>query len=91
MLEPKYLLLDEITSSLDVEQVAIILAHLKELARNGIGILTITHLLHFAQEAADRVIFLDQGQIIEQGGKEVLVSPEQERVKKFLSIIEAAT
>jgi L-cystine transport system ATP-binding protein len=91
MLAPKYLLLDEITSSLDVEQVAIILAHLKELARNGIGILTITHLLHFAAEAADRVIFLDRGQIIEQGGKEVLVSPKQERVKKFLSVIEAAT
>ena len=91
VLEPKYLLLDEITSSLDVEQVAIILAHLKQLAQRGIGILTITHLLHFALEAADRVIFLDDGQIIEHGGKEVLLSPQKERVKKFLSVIQAAT
>ncbi len=91
LLKPKYLLLDEITSSLDVEQVAIILAHLKKLAQAGIGILTVTHLLHFAQEAADRVVFMENGQIIEQGGKEVLVNPAQERVKRFLSVIEAAT
>ena len=91
LLEPKYLLLDEITSSLDVEQVAIILTHLKELAKSGIGILTVTHLLHFAQEAADRVLFLDNGQIIESGGKEVLLNPQQERVKKFLSVIESAS
>jgi len=91
LLEPQYLLLDEITSSLDVEQIAIILAHLKELAESGIGILLITHLLHFAQEAADRIIFMDGGQIIDCGGKEVLVSPRHERVKRFLSVIEAAT
>jgi len=91
LLEPKYLLLDEITSSLDVEQVAIILTHLKELAATGIGILTVTHLLHFAQEAADRVIFMDSGQIVDCGGKEVLLQPRQERVKRFLSVIESAT
>ncbi len=91
LLEPKYLLLDEITSSLDVEQVAIILTHLKELASRGIGILTVTHLLHFAKEAADRVIFMDGGQIIEHGGKEILLNPKQERIRKFLSVIEAAT
>jgi ABC-type polar amino acid transport system ATPase subunit len=91
LLEPKYLLLDEITSSLDVEQVAIILTHLKELAATGIGILTVTHLLHFAQEAADRIIFMDSGQIIDQGAKEVLLNPQKERVKKFLSVIESAT
>lgn len=91
LLEPKYLLLDEITSSLDVEQVAIILAHLKDLAKRGIGILTVTHLLHFARDAADKVIFMDGGQIVEQGGKEVLQNPKQERIKKFLSVIESAT
>ncbi len=91
LLKPKYLLLDEITSSLDVEQVAIILTHLKKLAQAGIGILTVTHLLHFAQEAADRVVFMENGQIIEKGGKEVLLNPAQERVKRFLSVIEAAT
>lgn len=91
LLQPKYLLLDEITSSLDVEQVAIILTYLKKLAQAGIGILTVTHLLHFAREAADNVIFMDSGQIIEKGGKEVLLSPSQERIKRFLSVIEAAT
>jgi len=91
VLQPEYILLDEITSSLDVEQVAIILGHLRELANKGIGILTVTHLLHFAREAADRIIFLDKGQVIESGGKELLVSPKQERVQKFLSVIEAAS
>jgi len=91
LLQPKYLLLDEITSSLDVEQTAIILVYLKKLAQAGIGILTVTHLLHFAKEAADTVIFMDSGQIIAKGGKEVLLSPSQERVQRFLSVIEAAT
>ncbi len=91
LLQPKYLLLDEITSSLDVEQVATILTYLKKLAQAGIGILTVTHLLHFAREAADNVIFMDSGQIIEKGGKEVLLSPSQDRIKRFLSVIEAAT
>lgn len=91
LLEPQYLLLDEITSSLDVEQVAIILAHLKELAKRGIGILTITHLLHFAREAADNIYFLDGGHVIESGGKEVIDSPQHERVQKFLSVIESAS
>ncbi len=91
LLQPKYLLLDEITSSLDVEQVAIILTYLKKLAQAGIGILTVTHLLHFAREAADNVIFMESGQIIEKGGKEVLLSPLQERIKRFLSVIESAT
>lgn len=91
MLEPKYLLLDEITSSLDVEQIAIILSHLKDLAGRGIGILTVTHLLHFAHEAADKVVFMDGGQVIESGGRELLDSPQQERVKRFLSVIESAS
>lgn len=91
MLEPEYVLLDEVTSSLDVEQVAVILSHLKDLAKKGIGILTVTHLLHFAQEAADRVIFVDAGRIVESGGKEVITAPKHERIRSFLSLIESAT
>lgn len=91
ILQPRYLLLDEITSSLDVEQIAIILSYLKRLTKKGIGILIITHLLNFAREAADKVIFVDSGQIIESGGREVLDSPKHERVKKFLSVIESAS
>jgi len=91
ILQPEYLLLDEITSSLDVEQIAIILSYLKRLSKKGIGVLIVTHLLNFAREAADKVIFIDSGQIIESGGREVLDSPRQERVKKFLSVIESAS
>lgn len=91
LLEPKYILLDEVTSSLDVEQVAAILAHLKNLAKKGIGILTVTHLLHFAQEAADQILFMEAGKVVEAGGKEVLISPKHERIRSFLSLIESAS
>jgi len=91
VLQPKYLLLDEITSSLDVEQIAVILTYLKRLSHKGIGVMIITHLLNFAREAADKIIFVDSGQIIECGGREVLDNPQQERVKKFLSVIESAS
>ena len=91
VLQPQYLLLDEITSSLDVEQIAIILSYLKGLAKKGIGILIVTHLLNFARDAADKVIFMDDGQIIESGGKEVLNDPKHERVRKFLSLIQSAS
>lgn len=91
VLQPEYLLLDEITSSLDVEQIAIILSYLKRLSKKGIGILLITHLLNFAKEAADNIIFMDAGQIIEMGGREMLEAPKQERIRKFLSVIESAS
>jgi polar amino acid transport system ATP-binding protein len=91
MLEPKYILLDEITSALDVEQVSAILSHLQTLRDNGIGILAITHLIGFAHRAADRIYFLDDGKIIEEGGTELLDSPKHERVQRFLSVIESAT
>jgi len=91
LLEPKYLLLDEITSALDVEQIAIILDTLKELASRGIGVLSITHLLHFAKKAADSVIFMDGGKIIESGTNEILLYPKQERMQRFISVIESAT
>lgn len=91
VLQPQYLLLDEITSSLDVEQISIILSYLKRLSKKGIGIMLVTHLLNFAREAADKVIFIDGGQVIESGGREVLDAPTQDRVKKFLSVIESAS
>lgn len=91
LLNPQYILMDEITSSLDVEQVSVILSYLRTLSQRGIGILTITHLLHFAREAADHVTFIDSGEILEDGGPEVLKSPRHERVRKFLSVIESAS
>lgn len=91
VLDPAYVLLDEITSSLDVEQVSAILSHLQALRDRGIGVLIITHLIGFARRAADRIVFLDEGEVVEGGGPELLDSPGQERVKRFLSVIQSAT
>ncbi|HEY9773482.1 MAG TPA: ATP-binding cassette domain-containing protein [Planktothrix sp.] len=91
LLEPKYILLDEITSSLDVEQVHLILQYLKQLAQSGIGILIVTHLLHFARNAADNIVFLDSGRVLEAGGRSVLINPSHPRVQKFVSMIESAS
>lgn len=86
MLHPKYLLLDEITSSLDVEQVSIVLSHLNVVRDAGIGVLIVTHLINFAEQASDQIIFLDNGEILETG-KEVIKNPTHPRVKKFLSMV----
>jgi ABC-type polar amino acid transport system ATPase subunit len=91
ILRPKYLLLDEITSALDVEQVSIVLNCLQALKDKNIGILLVTHLLGFAHRAADHVIFIDNGTILESGGLELLNSPKNSRVRQFLSVIESAS
>jgi ABC-type polar amino acid transport system ATPase subunit len=91
MLKPRYLLLDEITSALDVEQIAKILSYLKSLRGKNIGIFIITHLLGFARHAADQVLFMADGQIVEHGGPGVLKNPQSERLGQFLSVIAAAS
>jgi len=91
MLEPRYLLLDEITSALDVEQIAKILTYLKTLRGKNIGIFIITHLLGFARHAADQVVFMANGEIAESGGPNILKSPQTERLFQFLSVIAAAS
>ena len=91
MLEPHYLLLDEITSALDVEQIAKILSYLRELRGQNIGIFIITHLLGFAKHAADQVLFMADGEIGESGGPEILKNPQSERLYQFLSVIAAAS
>lgn len=91
MLHPRYLLLDEITSSLDIEQVNIILSHLKAVRDSGVGVLIVTHLINFAEQASDQIAFLDEGRILESGGKEILKTPKHPRVQKFLSIVRAAS
>lgn len=87
-LRPRYLLLDEITSALDVEHVSRVLDRLEKLQASGTGILLITHLIGFAQRSADHVVFIENGEILEAGGPSVLVSPTNERVRKFLSLVE---
>ncbi len=91
MLEPRYLLLDEITSALDVEQIARILAYLKGLRGKDIGIFIITHLLGFARHAADHVIFMAHGEIVESGAADILKNPQTERLGQFLSVVAAAS
>ena len=90
ILKPKYLLLDEITSSLDVEQINTILSHLDVIKKQGVGILMVTHLINFAKTVSDNIIFLDQGKILESG-KDVLINPKNERVQKFIKMVELAS
>lgn len=91
VLKPKYLLLDEITSALDVEHVAKVLVELQRLRSDGVGIFVITHLIRFAQRAADQILFFDKGVVVEAGPPSVLENPSHERLSRFLSVIEAAT
>ena len=91
ILKPKYLLLDEITSSLDVEQIGIILSHLDVIKKQGVGIVIVTHLINFAKNVSDQVIFIDQGKIIESGTKEVLINPKNDRIVRFIKMIEQAS
>lgn len=91
MLNPRYLLLDEITSALDVEQIARILGYLKSFRGENVGIFIITHLLGFARHAADHVAFMAGGEIVESGTAGILKNPQTERLSQFLSVIAAAS
>jgi ABC-type polar amino acid transport system ATPase subunit len=86
-LEPKYLLLDEITSALDVEHVGRLLNHIKTLRAKGAGILLVTHLIGFAERAADQILFMESGAIVEAGGPELLSAPKSKRLSEFLSLV----
>jgi polar amino acid transport system ATP-binding protein len=84
-MEPKVLLFDEPTSALDPELIGEVLNVMEELAHEGTTMIVVTHEMHFAQEAADRVIFMDKGVITEQGPPEqVLNDPQEESTKQFL-------
>lgn len=83
-LKPSYLLLDEITSALDIEQAASIIEHLDVLKEEGIGILMITHYLGFLQRSAEHIIFMEDGTVAEAGGREILSSPRSKGMQRFL-------
>ena len=91
ILNPRYILLDEITSALDVEQTARILTKLAHLKERDIGVFLITHHLGFARRAADQIVFMDGGRIEEKGGVEILANPKSERLRQFLSLTEMAS
>ena len=85
-MEPKVLLLDEVTSALDPELVGEVLSLIKDLKGTGTTILMATHELSFAREVADWVIFLENGKILEQGeAKDFFDNPKQPRTKEFLT------
>jgi len=85
---PKVMLFDEATSALDPETVGGVLDLMKELAADGTTMVVVTHEMGFAREAADRVTFMDGGEIIEEGTpQEVFDNPQQERTRLFLSQI----
>ncbi len=90
MVKPKYILMDEITSSLDIEQVYKILTRLEELKGRGIGILLITHQIGFAKRAADHIVFMDKGETTESGNASILTEPKTKRLKEFLSMVKMA-
>jgi L-cystine transport system ATP-binding protein len=86
---PKVMLFDEPTSALDPELVGEVLKVMKDLANEGMTMVVVTHEMRFAKEAADEVLFLDQGVIVERGKPEQIFSnPKEERTKQFLSLIE---
>jgi polar amino acid transport system ATP-binding protein len=83
--KPELLLLDEVTSALDPELVGEVLNVIRELAAAGMTMVIATHEMHFAQDIADRVCFLDAGGILEEGPPEqVLKAPKEERTQQFL-------
>ncbi len=90
-MEPKALLFDEPTSALDPELVGDVLDVMKELAEEGMTMLIVTHEMGFARDVADRVIFMDDGYIVEEGQpQEMFTRPREERTRSFLSRVLAA-
>ena len=88
-MQPKIMLFDEPTSALDPEMVQEVLEVMKELAHSGITMIVVTHEMGFAREVADRVVFMDEGAIVEQGTPaEVLDNPKEERTQRFLRMVE---
>jgi ABC-type polar amino acid transport system ATPase subunit len=86
--DPDLMLFDEPTSALDPELIGDILQVIKRLAREGMTMLVVTHEMEFAKEVADRVLFIDDGQIVEGGTPEKIFSaPDRKRTQKFLSRI----
>jgi len=84
-MEPKVLLFDEPTSALDPELIGEVLKVMEDLAHGGTTMIVVTHEMHFAREAADRIVFMEDGVIVEQGPPEqVLDTPVEERTRRFL-------
>jgi len=87
-MHPKIMMFDEATSALDPEMIGEVLDVMKTLAREGMTMVVVTHEMGFAKEVSDRVVFMDEGQIVEEGTAEhFFTNPTHERTKLFLSQI----
>ena len=85
-MQPEVMLFDEPTSALDPEMVGEVLDVMKELAKSGMTMVCVTHEMGFAREVADRVLFMDEGKIVEEGTPaEIFGSPKEQRTKDFLN------
>lgn len=85
-MDPKIMLFDEVTSALDPEMIGEVLDAMKFLAKKGMTMLVVTHKLSFAREVADRVIFMENGRIVEQGTpEEMFDNPRVDRTREFLN------
>jgi ABC-type polar amino acid transport system ATPase subunit len=85
MMNPHVMLFDEVTSALDPELVGEVLIVMRDLARDGMTMLVVTHEMQFAREVGDRLVFMDEGRIVEEGvPAEVLDQPREERTRRFL-------
>ena len=87
-MEPKLMLFDEVTSALDPELVKEVLDVMRALAREGMTMIVVTHEMVFARDVGDRVVFMDDGMIVEEGpAKDVIENPREERTKRFLGLV----
>ncbi|MED1439607.1 ATP-binding cassette domain-containing protein, partial [Aeribacillus composti] len=87
-MKPKIMLFDEPTSALDPETIGEVLDVMKKLAKEGMTMVVVTHEMGFAREVADRIVFIDQGKILEVSTPEEFFSnPKEERAKNFLNRI----
>jgi ABC-type polar amino acid transport system ATPase subunit len=85
MMNPHVMLFDEVTSALDPELVGEVLVVMRDLARTGMTMLVVTHEMHFARDVGDRVVFMDEGKIVEEGvPADILDRPGEERTQRFL-------
>jgi ABC-type polar amino acid transport system ATPase subunit len=85
MMEPRVMLFDEVTSALDPELVGEVLVVMRELAQQGMTMMVVTHEMQFAREVGDRLIFMDEARIVEQGvPAAILDNPQEERTRRFL-------
>jgi len=85
LMEPHVMLFDEVTSALDPELVGEVLIVMRDLALAGMTMLVVTHEMHFARDVGDRLVFMDEGRIVEQGKPaDVLDHPREERTRRFL-------